>query len=669
MRHLTRYGIRWLLVLAPATLAIGVWLALLATLVVSFIFWRIDYVRPHAAWAVASLVLIGLPLVGLLATTSRRLVRGPRRPAAAGWLLLGLTPLVWVGTYMTDLGLRSRVREPIAFGVPVRTIMVWASSVMDLEARFRYPRWTYGRHAILLDRGETPEPEKLVAEMDAHIEAMASLLGEPVPDCEFPWVRGPLVGHNGVAVGLWALCGERESAPVLVHVDRHEVAHTLITALGGTDHYPPFLLIEGWAESQAVDRDELILELHVNRQNGDLYSLEELVDDKWYYTGDGPVYWQGGPLAVYLMEHYGAAKFFDLYRGVHPRTFHVDCERILGDSWATVESEFWPWVEREVKRIEKEQLEANGGPRTRVILGDAVDKGDWQELVDGYLAKFPNHWPPLPSDIAVGIVATEKSVGERHEPGIKDEYTTTTNVLCDEGALWLEEVILGGRETFYHVTPESSVILHRSEDSPTTHGGPELATRVRCRVEDSFNSLMLITDPGAYLPLREPHHRSGICTIHELTRPPVDESGPWKIAYSWRAPGHEVQRLEIELDPAVDWRVVRYSLSSPTGGLTASVREIGYQTLAQTIAPSHSSVHSQYRGGTAYAEQQTWSPLTAEEQQALKDRVAEVARRGPVNHAPPYVWMRRLLMIAVVGCPVLGVLLVRVRQGREGTGD
>src|SRR5690606_13287093 len=103
----------------------------------------------------------------------------------------------------------------------------------------------------------------------------------------------------------------------------------------------------------------------------------------------------------------------------------------------------------------------------------------------------------------------------------------------------------------------------------------------------------------------------------------------------------------------------------PTGNPTLVTRELGYQKLGETIVPTHASALSQYRHGTTYAEEQTWSPLTDEEQQALKDRVAEVARIGPVIHAPPYVWMRRLLMAAVVGCPVLGVVLVGVRRGRR----
>lgn len=649
--------------LTPAKLTLAIWLALLATLAISFLFWRIDYIRPHAGWAAASLLLMGVPLLGLLATSSWRLVRGPRRAAAAGWLLLGLTPLVWIGTYMTDLGLRQSVREPVALGAPVRTIMVWASSVMDLEARIRYPRWTRGRHAILLDRGETPEARRLVAEMDAHIEAMASLLGQPVPDSELPWVRGSLAGRSGIAVGLWALCGDETAPAEVTYLDRHEVAHTLITALAGADHYPPFLLIEGWAESQSLDHDLMITTLRDNRLMGDCYSLEELVDDRWYYTGNGPVYWQGGPLVIYLMEHYGPEKFFELYRGVHPRTFHADCERILGDSWERVESDFWEWFDLEVKRVEQEGHGADDIPPTRVILGEGASERDWKDLVDSYRTALPDLWPALPSEIAVGVVIAETATGRRD--GLDGEERYTTSLLSQQGSLWFEVVGYQGQTSHGMATPSQSAALNGTSESSTLHGwveGPESAERVRRLGANAYNSLLTSTDPAVYLPLRPTSHRPGTYTIHELVRPETDGEGPWKVVYSWRAPGREVQRAEIELDPAVGWRIVRFTLSSPTGNPKSQVKEVDYQSLGETILPAHVKAHTAYRWGYAYLEQQTWRPLTPEEQQALKRRVEESVQRGPEDDGLFPAKIRWLLMVAVVGCPLLGVLLIGVRR-------
>jgi hypothetical protein len=652
---------------AAAKLTLTVWLALFATLAVSFLFWRIDYIRPHAAWAVVSLGVIGVPLIGLLIAAGWRLINGPRRGAALGWLLVGVTPLVWMGTYMTDLGLRQSVREPIAFGAPVRTIMVWASSVMDFEARIHYPRWTYGRYAILLDRGETPEASRLVAEMDTHIESMATLLGQQVPHCKYPWVRGPLVGRSGIAVGLWALCDDPTAPGELTYLDRHEVAHTLITSLAGTDHYPPFLLIEGWAESQSLDHDQMISTLRDNRLMGECYSLEELVGERWYYTGSGPVYWQGGPLVNYLMEQYGPETFFELYRGVRPRTFSADCERILGDSWTKVESDFWEWFDREVKRVEQEGHGADGIPPTRVILGEGASEQDWQDLVDGYRTALPDLWPELPSEIAVGVVTTETATG-RCDVGDDGEERYTASLLSQQGSLWYEVVGYQGETSHGMATPSQSAVLNQTSGSPTLYGwveGPESAERVRRQGANAYNSLMTSTDPAVYLPLRQSSHRPGTYTIHELVRPETDGEGLWKVVYSWRAPGREVQRAEIELDPAVDWRIVRFRSSSPTGNPRSQVKEVEYQKLDEAILPARVKTHTEYRWGYAYSEQQTWQPLTPEEQQALKRRVEESVQRGPEAQGPFLATIRRLLMAAAAGWPLLGVILIGIRRGRS----
>ena len=79
--------------------------------------------------------------------------------------------------------------------------MVWVSPMLDIEARRRGLRWTRGQHAAdCIDDGRTPSPEKLVGEMDHHIERMANLLGQPVPSTEFPWVRCSLFGLTGLSM-------------------------------------------------------------------------------------------------------------------------------------------------------------------------------------------------------------------------------------------------------------------------------------------------------------------------------------------------------------------------------------------------------------------------------------------------------------------------------------
>jgi hypothetical protein len=170
------------------------------------------------------------------------------------------------------------------------------------------------------------------------------------------------------------------------------MAHVAITALGSVDQDPPMVSCEGWAESQSKVRTDLILMLARMRAYEVTYSLQELVGPDWYGRSSGPVYDHGGPLVVYLMEHYGPEKFLSLYHGVRQATFAADCERILGESWPTVEQDFWKWLPQEATRLASEKRSKK--PRMEktakdVVLAKPVNERDWQAIVDGYRAAWP----------------------------------------------------------------------------------------------------------------------------------------------------------------------------------------------------------------------------------------------------------------------------------------
>ena len=226
----------------------------------------------------------------------------------------------------------------------------------DIEARWSYPRRTRGRIAVLIDDGRTPSPERLVAEMDSHIQAMSDLLGQPVPERELPWVRGSFLGLNRMSILCWALCGQDENPGELTRLDRHEVAHTLITVLSDPDHSPPSLLSEGWAESQERDRNVQIRYLAEKHKKGLTFSLQELVGADMYRRG-GPAYWEGGPVVLYLIQRYGPETFFRLYSGSREDSFHEDCQATLGNSWQTVEEDFWKWLEAEDELLAEADVE------------------------------------------------------------------------------------------------------------------------------------------------------------------------------------------------------------------------------------------------------------------------------------------------------------------------
>ena len=175
-----------------AKLALTVWIAVLAIIVLFTIFWRTGYVGAQLFWGVLSLTVVSVPFLWLAASTLWRFVRGPGRCRAIGWLLIGATPLVWIGAYVGQLTIDSNQRTPMWIGTPARVTAVCASSFFTIEAQCRYSKWTRGQHVVLIDDGHSPKPEKLVAEMDRHIEAMAKLLGQPVPKPDVFWARGSI---------------------------------------------------------------------------------------------------------------------------------------------------------------------------------------------------------------------------------------------------------------------------------------------------------------------------------------------------------------------------------------------------------------------------------------------------------------------------------------------
>src|SRR5690606_16208650 len=151
-----------------AMLAGGVWLGVGGTMALATVLWRLGVLRPHAAWGAASLAAIGVPVVGLVIAALWRARRGAARVGAVGGLLVGTTPLAWLGLFFADLNLRAHHREPLVVSAPVRICGIWACSLLELEAWRRYPRSVDGRHVELIDDGQTPNAPRLVAAMDEH---------------------------------------------------------------------------------------------------------------------------------------------------------------------------------------------------------------------------------------------------------------------------------------------------------------------------------------------------------------------------------------------------------------------------------------------------------------------------------------------------------------------
>ena len=648
--------------------ALSVWIGVAVSIALFTLFWRIGYARPHFLWGALSLAAILIPMAWLAVVALWRCIRGPGRLRALGWLLIGVTPLIWIGIYLAGLIIKIHTRSPPAFDGPVRVTAVWASTVFDVEALWRYPRRTRGRHVVLIDDGRAPFPEKAVAEMDDHVEAMADVLGRPVPDRELLWVRGSLFGLNGVAICLWAICEDSPSGKLggLGYMERHEVAHTLITAMGGPDHYPPRLLLEGWAESQSDDREGEIRSLARQHKAGWNYSLQGFVRPDGYDVTCSEIYTHGGPLVHYLIHRYGGEAFARLYFGVHPDTFHDDCRAILGDSWETVEEEFWIWLEAEdevLARAAEERADTNGadkkGAEVHFELAESVDPADWRAMVEGY-RDANRKLLPFPSNAAFILECgwERKDTEGRTSAGpVKFEL----RAVFEGRKLWIyssdDFYCLG--ERLLIDTPEFCGVLNRGGSGPPSDQVrlgwmPLTARNAAWSLLESYRRQ---AHREAQLPFREYHEMETFYRIGRLVRPAEGETGQWSFRFTTRlVESAKEDRYDVTLDPAKRWWPTRLVGESP--GEQRLEREAEYEHIGDAFLPVSLREHVKDDEGT-HTMQWRARPMSEVERRKLKHRVEETIRAAPKD--PRGGWGVVLGVIAV-GWPGVGVVLVGVTR-------
>lgn len=665
-----------------AKLALSVWIAVLATIIVFTIFWRVGYAGQQLLWGILSLAATLIPFAWLAASTLWRLVRGPGRLRAIAWLFVGATPLVWIVAYVGHLIIVSHQRAPITLNAPVRVTAIWASSIFGIEAKCRYPAWTRGRHVTLIDDGHSPHPDKLVADMDHHIKAMAKLLGQTVPNVEFPWVRGSIFGFTGRAMYLWAICGNirrwpDEKSENLCYVDRHEVAHTLITALCGPDQYPPCLLMEGWAESQSVDRNMLIHQLAQARRDGRTLSLQELVEPRTYIQIGQPwAYSEGGPLVLYLMHHYSPATFLRLYADARLETFHDDCRAILGDSWQTVEDGFWKWLEAEDKLLLEAAKKTRNQAMHRVELAKSVDPADWQTLFNGWhnAHKDLNRLPTK----AAFVFNHEERI-ERKTPGNDERNEHELSAIFEDRQFWIIEnrscfagdsslrttsrpnpnLLRDKSGTLLMSTPARNVqlMLGRSE-------GPIGDGKNAWPHNQAANLIALYRSEGEPVnvtPFRDDVGHGWTWRIEKLNRPAGKNDGTWKLGYTGHYAKENIDfRCQLEVAPAQRWRTTRIVTEWP--GKYRTETAIEYANIGDAFLPIKLRTCR-----TGNDEKCTLCiqgrAMSDTERRELKRRAEQTADQWRPTDS--YPWLSRFLMAIVIACPLGGVILLAATQRRK----
>jgi hypothetical protein len=648
-------------------LALSVWLSVIVSIVLFTIFWCVGMLRPHAFWGFFSVVLVLIPLVWLTILSLWRMVRGPNRGQATGWLLVGATPIIWISALLTDARIRTDNRHAV-YSPPVRVATVWVSSIFEIYARLCYPQWTHGRHTVLIDDGTITHPERLVADMDRHIRAMSDLLGQSVPAMEIAWVRGPLFRFKGKAILCWAFTGRNEDPNNLTSLDRHEVAHTLITALSEPGHHPPTLLREGWAVSQSRDRHAQIRNLAKKHREGSVYSLKELTGPDMYERGLSPVYWVGGPVVHFLMERYGPEVFFKLYSSSRKDNFFNNCQGILGHSWEEVEKEFWDWLEaKEAKLVKADGQESKEMPQIRIELAESVTQPDWQAIVDGIRTTHKDiiHLPSNTSFVLEG----ERTEPDTEAPGGIKHTDFEFRAIFEKDHIWIFE---NGRsipqvDRFLMCTPAGCADLRRNRTGSFDGRLRRNWFYTRRSILNQASKLVSFylwgTDPTKLHPFQEKPRTDGICRIERIVRPDETDEKKWRIDFNWRSIQlNQDLHYQVELDATHNWGITRNIWRTSEGGRTETTAEFGL--IGNSVLPVRYNSHSISDQGE-FSGQWRLRTMSESEKKELKQRIEKAARSIPSG---PYRDLQVSLRAMALLTPLIGLALLGTRRDRARNG-
>ena len=176
----------WLMRLAAA-----VWLAWLGLVGLLYGMLRLGAWHPHFLPVTVVLVVLLAAGPSLLIVGGWQLVRGPRRMHALACLLLGLPPLGFLTGHLM-YGFGTAYGRQFDLNLPIKVLMPFGESILDLVARFQYPERTEGERVVMIS---TPleNARAQVAAMDRHIRALEARLGR--------------TGTRRVSLGAWAASG------------------------------------------------------------------------------------------------------------------------------------------------------------------------------------------------------------------------------------------------------------------------------------------------------------------------------------------------------------------------------------------------------------------------------------------------------------------------------
>jgi hypothetical protein len=360
----------------------GAWLGALglATALTASGIWTSNPILP-----VGLSVLMFAAGLGLVIAAAVRLIRGPRRDRALAGLLVGTAPFWFLAGHIL-MAVRPAFDRHVPPRWPTKVFSPLAMPLADLESRWFYPERTPGKWVTMVG-AKASDAQAQVAAMDRHVDASLARLGQSAT-WPIVWYRGPLFGLRKCAIYDRAIgseigSSERRGDDGLTDLDRHEVAHCVITRNCTARSDPPRVLMEGWAQAnQGTPAEELAATAWADHEKGRSLTLRELVAPDWYWYSGWEAYNQGAPLVNYLLRVYGPERFLKLYTTCRQATFESDLRACLGVGLDELDTAYWTDIEPIARRA---------GPPVRhwlkhLRLAPGVDPAAWETFLAEYFA-------------------------------------------------------------------------------------------------------------------------------------------------------------------------------------------------------------------------------------------------------------------------------------------
>ena len=440
------------------------WLAVLASYAVTAYQFFARVIHPHFLPLVSLLLLGCTAAIVAVGLGLWRILRGPGRLAAMGWLLFAAIPiLLWAahGTYAMSV---VRTRN-LLMDFRLRLAHMGAAATADGLTRFAYPHRLEGEHTVMI-YDECNDPEADLAAMDRHTERVGKVLGRPLPTKVY-WVRGGVFGMTGLlqvggmSVRGMAICGSdcppQGGGGRPSYTDRHEVAHNVLHDQLPAMAWPPTVLAEGWAESQSGESMQRRAWGLAQGGRPSALSLRQFFSPAEYGHASPEAYYHGGALVDFLLRRYGGEKFFDLCATCRQETIAEDCQRVYGADPDQLDDLFWADV-REQTLAARPKLAKSISAELGLPEDGPNDESPRQE----FLQRYPKEVDQLREayrHVRISAIATFDAPQSKDARRISEDVKTE---LIRDGERVRESEKTGERTVIRVATPQRSFLLAKS---------------------------------------------------------------------------------------------------------------------------------------------------------------------------------------------------------------